>query len=150
MHKGKFYILIFVLIICSAVFLVTRNSAVAHDNQFGITENDSFAMSHFYNVNGVVGYEKKEFNEEEIQQILEFVSSLKYEKTLDINREADYGIPPDLEVDTQDSKIYFGLSSNKKIEVIIRDNNGNVLSDELYKTTARQLKKMLSIIGLTH
>jgi len=53
-----------------------------------------FCLSHSYNANGTVGFEKKEFTPKEKQQVLEFIASLDNEEIIKIDSEEDlYGIP---------------------------------------------------------
>lgn len=139
--------LLLILVICAAI----KNNEPVPENRFGITAKDSFCLSHFYNVNSVVGYQKTEFTDAEMRRVLRFLASLDNEEILETVIDPDdmlYGIPPSLIVSDSDSEMEFFFYTTSKIELEERDKEGNVLSRKQYTTTRGPLKNMLDLLGL--
>lgn len=142
-------LIILVTIIILLIGIAMRNNEIQTPNRFGIVETDSFCLSHCYNVNGIVGFEKKEFTSEEKQQVLKFIASLDNEVLLETEPpKIIYGIPKILTVSTKDYKIVFYLHRTKNIEVKQSDRDGNLLSRKRYTTTAEQMKVIYRLLGL--
>lgn len=147
--KRIIFLLTIVLVIISVLIsLIIRNMNYP-TNQFSITEKDSFCLSHSFNVDGKIGYEKTEFTFFEKYKILNFLASLDNEELLEAEAEPDiYGIPAELTIKRQGLQTTFLLYSTTNIVVVQTDNDRNIASRKKYTTTLDQEKEMYRLLDL--
>ena len=146
--RPKTAILIFWIILL-AIFaaLTLRNYLPYPENEFKITGKEPMCLSHLYNVNGIVGAEKRDFTARERQELMQFISQLEYKEPMPIQTETIYGVPVRLTVENKDgTKTIF--SFNEDIGVKKYGKAGNVLSQGIYTTSEKQQNKIYKILGI--
>ena len=156
MNKKKVIILILILIIVFIVGVITviekNNRSAIPQNQFGITQEDTFSVSDTSD-DGISGYYAiTDFTQEEKIPILEFIAVLKNEEVLKNEIKPDEAVfeyPPRLYIYKQDHRIVIFLHNASNIEVRELDRNGYIKSRKKYETTEDSFETLFKKVGIT-
>ena len=155
MFKKKRVLLLAAIVVVILGGLITafarNNDDVIPQNQFGITQEDTFSVSDT-SANGDGWYTITDFTQEEKIPILEFLAGLENEETLDTEiapDEVDYDYPPRLYAYKQDFRIVFFLHEASNIEVREVDLSGHIKSRKKFEATEDAFETLYKRVGIT-